>query len=126
MEATRGRALSSAPTGNPIRLCQIRGARSSAAVAARRAAGHGLAAVVVVGRGESARAGAALISRCVALGEGRGERQPCGTCNLLSLAILPSAGAFPRLDPQAIRSGRERGRPAKPSERMCLEHEERR
>ena len=32
MEATRGRALSSATTGNPIRLCQIRGARSSAAL----------------------------------------------------------------------------------------------
>ena len=58
MKATRGRALSSAPTA--IRLCQIRGARSSepaarVAVAARRAAGHGLASVVAVGRGGYAR-----------------------------------------------------------------------
>ena len=79
MKATRGRALSSAQTGNPIvpdsRRFSERAARA-AAVAARRAAGHGLAAVVVVGRGERARAGAALISRCVAPGEGRGERQP--------------------------------------------------
>jgi len=79
MKATRGRALSSAQIGNPIvpdsRRFSERAARA-AAVAARRAAGHGLAAVVVVGRGERARAGAALISRCVAPGEGRGERQP--------------------------------------------------
>ena len=41
-----------------IRLCQIRGARSSepaARRAARRAAGHGLASVVAVGRGGYAR-----------------------------------------------------------------------
>ena len=79
MKAIRGRALSSAQIGNPIvpdsRRFSERAARA-AAVAARRAAGHGLAAVVVVGRGERARAGAALISRCVAPGEGRGERQP--------------------------------------------------
>ena len=82
MKATRGRALSSAQIGNPIvpdsRRFSERAARA-AAVAARRAAGHGLAAVVVVGRGERARAGAALISRCVAPGEGRGERQPWQT-----------------------------------------------
>ena len=47
-----------------------RGGRSTACIR------HGLAAVVVVGRGERARAGAALISRCVAPGEGRGEWQP--------------------------------------------------
>ena len=79
MKATRGRALSSAQTGNPIVPDSPRSserAARAAAVAARRAAGHGLAAVVVVGRGERARAGAALISRCVAPGEGRGERQP--------------------------------------------------
>ena len=54
------------------------------AVAARRAAGHGLAAVVVVGRGERVRAGAALISRCVARarGEARGNHGK-RTCNLV-------------------------------------------
>ena len=78
MKATRGRALSSAQTGNPIVPDSPRSSERAAraAVAARRAAGHGLAAVVIVGRGERARAGAALISRCVAPGEGRGERQP--------------------------------------------------
>ena len=77
MEATRGRALSSAQTGNPIVPDSLDPRRvARAAVAAQRAAVHGLAAAVVVGRGERARAGAALISRCVAPGEGRGERQP--------------------------------------------------
>ena len=77
MEATRGRALSGAPTA--IRLCQIRvGGAARAAVAARRAAGHGLAAEVVVGRGK-VRAVAALISRCVAPGVGQGKRPVAST-----------------------------------------------
>ena len=58
---TRGRALSSAPTA--IRLCQIRGARSSEP-AARRAAGHGLASVVAVGRGGYARWQLSSLNSC--------------------------------------------------------------
>ena len=57
MKATRGRALSSAQTGNPIVPDSPRYSDRAArtAVAARRAAGHGLAAVVVVGRGKARR-----------------------------------------------------------------------
>ena len=69
MEATRGAALSSAPTGNPIVTDPRRAARG--AVAARRAARHERAAAL--GRlGEAA--GHALANgntRRIARGEGR-------------------------------------------------------
>ena len=71
MEATRGAALSSAPTGNPI-VPDSRNSRAArAAVAARRAARHERAAAL--GRlGEAAgHARAKANTRRIARGEGR-------------------------------------------------------
>ena len=85
MEATRGAALSSAPTGNPIVPGSILGA-AHAAVAARRAARHERAAAL--GRlGEAAGAGLADLINQPATGRGGAAAFTCD----IELAALSSA-----------------------------------